>query len=207
MNIPNFRLPADFFFIDKVLEPLTQKIQKYFGLDCFFWAKICSWFSLVCAGVTLFCIILLFPSCIRSGTLKWSVLLSLLLWVYIIMMEVHWKNLRSNEEEVGINAVKKIAYEAVERGEKNPLIFKPRSLLGSTLGLILMILMFELNLGVIWIFIGFIPKVPFVFGYFTQCLCSCTPLPPKKSVLRSKVEAMQELFVRGFSGSPEPEPA
>lgn len=205
MNTSNFRLPVDFFFIDKVVEPLTQKIQKYFGLDCFFWAKIYLWICQIFSAVSItFSLLMLLVSLGRLSPF-WIFVSLVSSSIQSLIFHYHWIILRS--QAIGLPQFKKIAYKAVENGERNPLTLIPRSLLTTAMWFIV-VPFFYLASSTWWEdLIDCVWKAPFVFGYFAQCLYSCTPLPPKKSVLRAKIEVMQELFTQGFGGGPEPEPA
>lgn len=204
MNIQNFRLPADFFFIDKVVEPLTQKIQKYFGLDCFFWSKICLWICQICGAVSIvFALLLAFVSLANMNPF-WLLISLVTILMQSQLFLCHYIILAS--QTLGLAQFKRIAYRAVENGERNPLLLFPRSLMFA--GVTFTILTFLPPTTSWWgILIDCVWKTPFVLGYFAQCLYSCTPIPPKKSVLRAKIEAAQELFARGFGDDPEPEPA
>lgn len=199
-------LPLDFIFIDKTLEPLTQKIQRLIGADCFFWAKISLWISMICGALTILVCTLGIVYIFRfpSNKVEWFLLLPLVIFMHLTLLLVHWHRLFSPEH--GLKKLQRSVYQMVARGEKNPLILVRRSLCLAAFWFVLLTVV-EFRFPLLWILVVSVMKAPFVIGYMNECFCSCTPLPPQKSKLRSAVEVAKEKVTEAFAGGggvPEP---
>ncbi len=203
-NQPFFIVPADVNFIERWIEPAAQKIQRFVGLDCFFWGTIAFWISLIFAVVNILLFSVTIAVSLHTGKFSNVLLGGLCLWVLITLRKHTWHNLTCHD--CGIRAQRKLAYEMLVDGYKNPFLFQPRNLLLTAL---LMILITITEIGFPWqtILVIALFKAPFVAGYIGQALCSCTPLPPGKSKLRQAWEAGKLWLASATApATPMPEP-
>lgn len=202
MQQPTVKIPLDFLFIVKVLDPLTQKIQRWVGLDCFFWSKICFVIAIVTGWIRIGMIILsglILPSSISNG-----VLTTLLFFIHYGLL--NWNRHEMLCEKHGLPLGRKLGYEAVEQGCKNPFLLSPRRhlFLWAMIESIFTIIRLILGVPILLILGGALRSAPATFGYLGSALMACTPLPPKKSKLREGFEKLKELLTPREEGLPAP---
>lgn len=198
------KTPPDFWLITKVLEPLTQKIQRWIGLDCFFWSKWSFVIAIVTGYIRMGDIIisgLTIPSSIGTSLL---VMISLLIHYCIVKLNKH----EMVCEEHGLPLARKLGYEAIEEGCKNPFLFSPRRYLffWAMVELVFLFILFVVA-PLLVALLSTLRAGPIVFGYLGTALMACTPLPPQKSKLREGLEKLKELLTPTPADEGLPAPA
>ncbi len=197
-------LPLDVKFIDGTIEPLTQKLQRLIGVDCFFWAKL----SFIVAVIANILLLLLFFFYLILSFSKGSFLDStedcivIIVNVFILLYLLHEWRCKS----CGVKATRRRVYEMIESGLKNPLILFPRPLMFLAITFLVLTILDLSQMSYINVLVGFVFKTPFVIGYLATCFKACTPLPPKKSRLGEIADKVKEFFTEPID-SPIPEPA
>ena len=185
----DFELPLDYFVIDRILNPLTQKIQKLVGLDCFFWARLALVLAIICEAVTLFFMsMILFQATFFSLLMAFSTIAMMTSHFHFLFCRIH-----------GVESVRDFVYAELEKGRFNPLILNPRWYSRFVFNTMFqLIILFHDGLGMlVFIIIAF---APYQLEYVIQCLCACTPLPPQKSKLRKALDSLSAKFSEELSG-------
>lgn len=176
-------LPPDMRIVEYFFEPKMQFIQKWIGLDCFFFARIAFLIGCLCGVVTTIPIFSLGSVGFGQGYYGKALPLfisAIFTGAFTIMQ---WGFMR-----YGVSFAKQIAYEHLLSGAKNPLLIGHRVFFYLTAIFTPFVIgcmsnpwpVLALNLA----FYG-----TFLSGYIGQALCSCTPLPPGKSKLRQALDA------------------
>ncbi len=186
------KIPPDFWLITKVFEPLTQKIQRWIGIDCFFWSKTCFVIAIITGWIRIGMIIL--SGLILPSSISNSILTTLFFLIHYCLLKFNRHEMLC--EEHGLPLAKKLGYEAVKDGCKNPFLFSPRRYLflwamiesfSTIIGLIL-------GVPILLILGAVLRDSPATFGYLGSALMACTPLPPQKSKLREGFEKLKEIL-------------
>lgn len=133
---------------------------------------------------------------ILSGlTLPSSVLISIVVTTIFLIHYciLQWNKHEMLSEEHGLPLAKKLGYQAVEEGCKNPFLFSPRRHL-FVWAVIEFVLLSITLLGspIMFTLLATIRAAPIIFGYLGSALMACTPLPPQKSKLREGLEKLKE---------------
>lgn len=197
--------PVDFWFITNVLDPITQRFQKFTGLDCFWLAKIPLWLSLI-----IFFSVYLPVTLLTLGLFQWTT--SFLLVIVLALMVIFVINKHSHDLLCrhcgGINGLRYMVYEQVHSGNKNPLaLYKTRRFL---LPSIIFISFEVMNLvqGMYITFVGYaLTMAPVFLDYVSESFQACTPLPPSKSTLRKWFDGVTSLIQNVLTPNQEPIPA
>ncbi len=187
----DFELPADYFVIDRIFNPLTQKIQRLVGLDCFFWARLTLVLAIICEAVIIFLLSMIFSVPLFS-------VLMILGTAFMAVDHVYFLSSRIR----GVKSVRDFVYRELEEGRSNPLILNPRWYSKFVfITMVQLIMLFHDGLGMLVFII--ITYAPYQLEYVIQCLCACTPLPPQKSKLRKALDSLKAKFSETLGGGGE----
>jgi hypothetical protein len=201
MNNPNgsFRVPPDALFILFLFEPFSQKCQRLVGLDCFFWAKLSMRIGAITIYLILGAVIFLSPAL--------PLLLLLILATALICVRVKHHH-RRRCHACNIDCIKKEVYKELAQGMRNFRILDPNRWYLGVMSTVLIVsyMMLTGMSPVLAVAFGII-HIPYFLEYGTQCFCACTPLPPNKSKLREKWEALKEWWAEQKEGGLVPQPA
>ncbi len=190
--------PADFALIDKFVEPVTQKIQKYFGIDCFFWSGVC----FVLAGLSSIVSIFIWSVELSDSPVK----MLFMIWLdYQFILLSH--HLVLSNDEFNLANIKKGVYLKLAEGHRNQLIWCHRPLFPLSMYLTITIVWKACEYTSTDTIMTSIVKLPFIFGYAGSCFIACTPLPPNKSKAREALEKLKERAASLGVPLPEPQPA
>jgi hypothetical protein len=176
--------PLEIKIVEKVFERFSHWTERWFGLNCFFWAYICN-FIVTCR--------LIFDIYIAWNERKWGetaiqIISSILVFAFNL---------------ITIKRAKKSV------SQTNTIVFKnPYLLLASSSRVIFLmfILLTSINAYIKHVY----PWTAFFFScvYMLWAFAACTPLPPRKSKLRKIIESLGESAKSMLSpGGAEPQPA
>ena len=197
-------LPPDGKFVYRIIEPLTQKLQRLIGVDCFFWATLSFTVALIANTLTLLIFFFYLVSSCSKGFTMSSIEDFFVIVVYIFLrlyLQHEWKC-----EIHGVKTTKKRVYEMIELGLKNPLILFRRPLMSIAIAFLAFAVLDLIHSSPISLLVGFVFESPFIIGYLATCFKACTPLPPRRSKLGEATDKVKKFFTEPII-SPIPEPA